>query len=75
VPADARGRLDSDPFTYRVTKDGRVLISRGGRLVTTVTGAAAAKLLARLDAATDEPQAQQLLARATGHYRHGTERR
>jgi hypothetical protein len=75
MPADARDRLTSDPFTYRVTKDGHVLISRGGRLVTTVAGAAADKLLARLDAAADEPQVQQLLARATGHYRHGNERR
>ena len=73
MPSDRRGRLSSDPFEPRATKDGRVLISRSGRVVTTVAGAKAARLLAALEAAEDEQAAQQLLARATGHYRHGNE--
>lgn len=66
--------LEDDPFDWRVTKDGQVLVSRGGRVVTTVRGSAAAKLYGRLERADDD-QAQQLLARATGHYKHGNERR
>ncbi|MFL6120270.1 hypothetical protein [Actinophytocola sp.] len=66
--------LEEDPFDWRATKNGQLLISRGGRLVTTVRGQIAAKLQGRLDQATDE-EAQQLLARATGHYKHGNERR
>ncbi len=31
MPADARGRLSSDPFSFRVTKDGNVHVSQGGR--------------------------------------------
>jgi hypothetical protein len=72
---DARGRLVEDPFAYRVTKDGKVLISRGGRPVVTVGGPAAERLTAWLENASDEPQIQQLLARATGNYRRGNERR
>jgi hypothetical protein len=65
--------LEDDPFDWRVTKDGQVLVSRGGRLVTTVRGSAAAKLHGRLQHA-DADQTQQLLARATGNYKHGNER-
>ncbi|KAA2262330.1 hypothetical protein F0L68_13750 [Solihabitans fulvus] len=61
--------LTDDPFDWRVTQDRQVLISRRGRTVTTVRGASAERLIGRLDRA-DEEQAQQLLARATGHYKH-----
>ena len=31
--SDERGRLVADPFDWRVTKQGGVLVSRGGRVV------------------------------------------
>ncbi|HEU5471824.1 MAG TPA: hypothetical protein VFV67_14330 [Actinophytocola sp.] len=65
--------LDDDPFDWRVTKDGQVLVSRRGRVVTTLRGAAAARLIGLLDSA-DDAAAQQLLARATGNYKRGNER-
>ena len=76
--SDERGRLVSDPFEFRVAKDGAVLVSRGGRVGTTVGGSAAARLVAgleRAEAAGDELAAQHLLARVTGNYRRGNERR
>ena len=75
MPVDRRGQLESDPFSYRVTKDGRVLISRGGRQVVVLAGAKADRLAAELAAAADEQAEQLLLARATGNYRRGNERR
>lgn len=66
---DRRGRLESDPFDAHVTSSGVILIRRGGRVVTTVRGPAAVRLAAQLERA-DERQAQLLLAKATGHYRH-----
>jgi hypothetical protein len=30
---DARGRLEDEPFAFRITKDGRVLVSYQGRPV------------------------------------------
>ncbi|HRQ00510.1 MAG TPA: hypothetical protein PK781_08630, partial [Terrimesophilobacter sp.] len=57
---------------YRITKTGEVHISRGGRVVVTVGGAPARKLLAGLG--RDDDTDQQLLARITGNYRRGNER-
>lgn len=70
---DARNRFDEDVFAHRVTKEGKVLISWQGRLVTTVAGKPAARLIARLETA-DRREIQHLLARATGHFKHGNER-
>jgi hypothetical protein len=53
-----------------VTASGTVLISRGGRLVTTVRGKAAERLAKALDRAGDDRATQLLLAKATGHYKH-----
>ncbi|WP_436493363.1 hypothetical protein [Actinokineospora sp. HUAS TT18] len=65
--------LQDDPFDWRETKDGQLLITRGGRTVTVVRGQAAAALLGKLSR-TDDDGAQQLLARATGNYKRGNER-
>lgn len=72
-PADARGRLVEDPFDHRVTASGTVLAYRGGRLVATISGARAARLIVAL-ATADEDRTQHLLARVTGNYRRGNER-
>lgn len=71
--SDERGRLLADPFDYRVTKQGAVIVLRGGRPVMTVGGGDAARLIVALQRA-DDAQAQHLLARATGNYRRGNER-
>ncbi len=73
MPEDARNRFDEDVFVHRVTKDGKVLISWQGRVVTTVAGKPAAKLIDRLERA-DRREVQHLLARATGNFKHGNER-
>ncbi|WP_040162744.1 hypothetical protein [Microbacterium gorillae] len=65
--------LTDDPFDHHVTKEGDIRISRSGRVVTVVRGAAAAALLGRLGRSDESDQ--QLLARATGNYRRGNERR
>ncbi|MGW9630858.1 hypothetical protein ACWGST_09145 [Agromyces sp. NPDC055520] len=71
--SDEQGRLATDPFEYRITKQGGVIVSRGGRAVMTVGGRDAARLVASLQRA-DETQVQHLLARASGNYRRGNER-
>jgi hypothetical protein len=62
----------TEPFTFRVTKAGQVLVSRGGRQVVTISGAAAERLIPLLG--VDDETDQELLARATGNYRRGNER-
>jgi hypothetical protein len=65
--------LDDDPFTWAITKDGRVLVFRAGRPVAIVAGAQADRLRSKLVNSPDE--AQHALARATGNYRRGNESR
>ncbi len=65
--------LASNPFGWQVTKAGTVLVFRGGRHIVTLGGKGGAKLAAQL-ARVDGRAAQQLLARATGNYKHGNER-
>ena len=70
---DARGRLESDPFDWQVTKTGQVRVTRGGRLVSVINGASARRLETVLDRG-DEVEIQHALARATGNYKRGNER-
>lgn len=70
---DQRGRLDEAPFACCTSKEGKTFISWHGRQVTILNGAAARKFIAAI-AAADERQAQLLMARATGHFKHGNER-
>lgn len=65
--------LEDNPFDYRITKDGRVLVTRGGQHIVTVSGGNAARLIPQLG--VDDETDQQLLARATGNYRRGNEKR
>ena len=55
-------------FTWRTTAAGDIHVSRHGRVVTVLRGAAAERLLARLTGA-DARAVQQALARVTGNYR------
>jgi hypothetical protein len=63
-----------DQFGYRVTKDGRVFVTFHGRHVVTVAGAKADQLASAL-ARADGEEAQLLLAKATGNFKRGNERR
>jgi len=70
---DRRGKLEDEPFRYRAVKDGRVLIYFEGRLIKTLAGKPAERLLREM---VDRGPAEQqlLLAKATGHFKHGNER-
>lgn len=70
---DKRGKLLDQPFDYQSTKDGRLLIYWNNRHVMTLKGKEAAKLTVQL-AAAHEAAVQLLLAKATGHFKHGNER-
>lgn len=61
-------------FAWRAAKDGTVFVSWRGRVVRTYRGAEAMRLLARLEGA-DEDAVQMVLAKVTGNFRRGNERR
>jgi len=71
-----RAMTDRDPdlgFRWKARKSGEVEISRGGRVVTTLRGAAARTFLAEAAGATGS-ELQQRMARLTGNYKRGNER-
>jgi hypothetical protein len=69
---DKRGKLEAEPFSFRTTKDGKVFICWNGRQVLILKGEAAKKFLAAI-ADADTQQAQLIMARVTGHFKHGNE--
>jgi hypothetical protein len=69
---EGESRLDEQPFAYRASKDGKVFISANGRVVTTLSGKAAQRFMARVE--SDPASAQLEMARATGNFKRGNER-
>ena len=63
-----------DRFSYSTTKDGRVRVAFRGRQVVTLAGADAERVASRLEGASAERE-QLLLAKATGNFKRGNERR
>ncbi len=61
-------------FFYTQQKDDRMSIYHHDKLVFRLKGPEAIKLIARLESA-DEAEAQRLMARATGNYKRGNEKR
>lgn len=66
--------MSAGEFGWQATKDGRVRITWRGRVVTTLAGAAAERFVRQSEGA-DEETVQGLLARATGNFKRGNERR
>lgn len=64
--------LSENPFEWKQSKAGKLMIYRGGELVMIVSPEKALPILARLGVDSDEDQ--QILARVTGQYRMGNER-
>jgi hypothetical protein len=62
------------PFSFATRADGSVVISYHAAPVTILRGKSAARFSTRV-ADADAAAAQQLMARATGNFRRGNERR
>lgn len=65
---------DEPQFSHRTTKSGMLFVDFRGRAVTTLRGRAAERFLARI-AGMDDAAAQVEMARVTGNFKHGNERR
>ncbi len=66
--------MADDAFRYTTSKDGRVHIFHRGKLAKVLKGSAAQQLLERFSGG-DAASAQRLMAKATGQYKFGNERR
>lgn len=60
-------------FTYRIIKDGKVMIFWHGRIVTTLASSRADRFRERVEN-LDHQGVQLLLARMTGNFKRGNER-
>ncbi len=70
---DRRGKLEDGVFSYRVTKDGKVMIAWRGKHVVTLKGMKAQKFIRQIDG-LEPHDAQLVMARATGNFKRGNER-
>ena len=73
MSVDQRGKLEENPFSYRLSKDGTVFLEYRGRVVKTLRDRAAQTFLERIEVL--EPfDVQLVLAKLTGNFKHGNER-
>lgn len=72
---DKRSRLSDKPFNYRVTKDKTVFWDYNGRQVKVLKGTEAEKFLKRISAADNITDAQLIMAKITGNFKRGNERK
>ena len=68
---DKRGRLQEQPFTFKEAADGKIFIYWHGRQVMILKDGHAERFLRGL---TDK-NAQLRMARVTGNFKHGNERK
>ena len=61
-------------FSFKVTKRGEVLIFHHGMLATTLRGTKAQSFVSGIET-SDEDALQQQMARLTGNYKRGNERK
>lgn len=72
-PVDKRGILDEEVFSYRIAKDNKVFISWYGKQVVILSGAKAEKFISDIKNA-DDKDAQLIMAKVTGNFKHGNEK-
>jgi len=72
---DKRNRLDDEPFSYRVTKNNTVFLDYFGKQIKMLRGKDAEKFLEKIQNAEDKQAVQLILAKATGNFKRGNERK
>ena len=71
---DKRGKLGDKPFSYQTSKDGKVFLFYKGKRVKILKGSEAERFSAAV-AGASETEAQRLMAKLTGNFKRGNERR
>ncbi len=70
---DQRKQLETHPFTFKFTKDQKLIIYRNNQQIKIVKGKTSARFANLLENKADELSIQLALAKITGHYKHGNE--
>ncbi|GIN40914.1 MULTISPECIES: hypothetical protein [Heyndrickxia] len=72
---DKRNRLEDEVFTYRISKNNTIFIDWYGKQVKILKGKEAEKLLSKITQAVNEKEIQLLLAKVTGNFKRGNEKK
>lgn len=70
---DKKHKLDTEPFTYEITKENKILIYWQGKQVSTLKGKSSEKLRNQLKNANAR-EVQLYLAKVTGNFKRGNEK-
>lgn len=70
---DQRNRLESDPFSFKFTKENKLLIYRWNKQIKVVAGKASTRFR-KLVEKENEEEIQLALAKLTGSFKHGNEK-
>jgi len=65
---------DEEPFDYKLLKDDKAQIFFNGKMIKILTGKDYQKLVRHIDEA-DDYRIQLFLAKVTGNFKHGNEKR
>ncbi|MFJ5748630.1 hypothetical protein ACIP97_08490 [Peribacillus frigoritolerans] len=72
---DKRNRLSEEPFTYRITKNGTVVIYYKGKQIKFLKDREALRLIERINEVENNiTELQLLLAKITGNFKRGNEK-
>ena len=72
---DKRNRLSEEPFTYRITKKGTVVIYYKGKQIKFLKDREALRLIERINEVENNiTELQLLLAKITGNFKRGNEK-
>ncbi|SEM54086.1 hypothetical protein SAMN04487786_2064 [Paenisporosarcina quisquiliarum] len=72
---DKRNRLEENPFSYKISKDNTVFIEFHGKRVKILKGKEGEKFLKRIEVAGNDKEVQLILAKITGNFKRGNERK
>jgi len=70
---DKRDKLKEEPFSYKISKDNKVFIFWHGKQVMILKGKESEKFISKVQKA-DSMEAQLIMAKVTGNFKHGNER-
>lgn len=70
---DKRNVLDEEPFSYKTTKDNKVFLFWHGKQVSILRGKESDGFIRKIKNA-DTKETQLIMAKITGHFKHGNEK-
>ena len=74
VSIDKRNQLKENPFSFKITKENKLIIFRNNKQVKIISSKSNADFLHLVKQNVDDDKIQLALAKLTGNYKHGNEK-